>query len=574
MAHKKLKLIFLTISVCLAGLSLSNLTTVASEENIETRLFKRLEYAVKQGRLMQSKQDIKRVLRLNPRHSGATFYAGKFSFKQNDFKNAEKFLRRVENHSVYGPEARRILAEIKLSRYHRTFIEKLKVAIDGQAYVQALELCDKLLTDLPDNKKILFMGTYAATMQGYPDKAEYYLKKYKNSGVSRAKQAELKAFVDGIFSMGSNPEVALEKLFSLTDQRLLTMPVRDKIKDLILTLGNLDKFEEFIEREKSRAGANVAALERELIDFYIQQQQYDKAMELINQRPVDSIEDNLLYLKLLIETEEERKAMLSARSLISQFPSDLRLYDTWTRAWLSYVKRTAEKPQGSDSTGKSFDIMAEEILDRIKLDKLVSLNPPLLLRLLHLAVLTEYDSKAKDARFNAVKIAFNEKNLPLLVDTVGGLIAANRSSIAADLLESARNQLPDNHDLTIKLAEIYFMNNNPEDAAKILENLLIEKPEIIRAFLLWVDCQTIIGNFQEAERQILIRLAQPDINDLVKRQLDNKLEVVRMQSMVQQRPQDYAEESSVASESEEATEQETENTNNIPQAEPESSPEP
>jgi predicted Zn-dependent protease len=218
--------------------------------------------------------------------------------------------------------------------------------------------------------------------------------------------------------------------------------------------------------------------------------------------------------------------------------------------------------------------MAEEILDRIKLDKLVNLNPPLLLKLLHLAVLTGYDSKAKDARFNAVKITFNQDNLPLLIDTVEGLIAANRSSIAADLLESARNQLPEKHDLTIKLAEIYFMNNNHKDAAGILENLLIEKPEIIRAFLLWVDCQTTIGNFKEAERQILIRLAQPDINDLVKRQLENKLEVVRMQGMAQQRPQDYAEESPVASQAAETTEPESENTNNIPQAEPESSPEP
>ena len=574
MPQKKLKLIFLTFSVCLAGLSLSNFKTVAGEENIETRLFKRLEYAIEQGRLMQSKSDIKRVLKLNPRHPGATFYAGKFSFKQNNFKNAEKFLHRVENHPVYGAEARKLLAEIKLSRYHRTFIEKLKVAIDGQAYNQALQLCDRLLNDLPNNKDILFLGTYAATMQGFPEKAESYLKMYQNSGASKAQKAELKAFFDGIFSIGSDPEIALEKLFSLTNKKLLTTPVRDRIKKLILSLGNLEKFEEYIELEKGRPGADVAALERELIDFYIKQQQYDKAMALINQRPIDSLEDNLLYLDLLIATEEERKAMLSARSLINRFPSDLRLYDSWVKAWLSYVDRMVEKPQGTDSTGKSFDVMAEEILDRIKLDKLVNLNPSLLLRLLHLAVLTGYDSKAKDARFNAVKIAFNEENLPLLNKTIEGLIAANRSSVAADLLESARNQLPENYDLTIKLAEIYFMNNNPEAAAKILESLLREKPEIIRAFLLWVDCQAILNNFKEAERQILIRLAQPELNELVKRQLENKLEVVRMQSMVQQRPQDYAEESPIASEPLETTEPEIENTNNIPQAEPERSPEP
>lgn len=526
------KLLFLTASVCLAGLSLSNFTLKAREESIEERLFKRLEFAVEQGRLQESKDDIKRVLKLNPRHAGATFYAGQFSFAAKDYTNAEKFLRRVENHRDYGSDARKMLAEIRMSRFRARYLDTLNIALAGEAFTQALSLCDEILAEMPDNPDVLFLGAYAATMNADQDRAEAYISKYNKGSGSPESKAEIKAFADAMFSAGYAPESAVEKLMSLTDPRLLTTPVRRRLKDLIVSLKELELFEKFINQEKSRPGSDLNKLERELIEFLIEQKQYEKALELVNSRPTNQIEDNILFLRLLVLTGQEYKAMLTARQLLSAYPQDLRLYESWTEAWLGYVDRTSRTPEGKDETGKSFDEMAAEVLDRIKLDMLVKLQPTLLLRLLRLAVLTENEAKVKEVANHAVKISFKESNVELLLQTIEKLVEINRSSIAANLLESARNQLPDEYRLSIKLGEIYFFNNNPKVAAAIFTDVLRERPEQIRAFLLWADCMSTLGESQKAEEEILRRLEDAELDDIVRRQLTNKLEVIRMQVMV------------------------------------------
>ncbi len=536
---KNAKLWFLTASVCLAGLSLSDLNLNAREESIEARLFKKLEVAVEKGHLKESKADIKRILKLNPRHPGATLYAGRYAYENNDFANAEKFLHRVENHSRYGTEARKILADIRLNRFKARYLDTLNVALAGEAFTQALSLCDEILAEMPDNKDVFFLGVYAATMNGDQDRANAFLQRYQKSSASVESKAELKAFTDALFSAGYSPQTSVEKLMSITDSRLLTPAVRRKLKDLIVGLRELELFEKFINQEKSRPGSDIDKLERELIEFLIEQKQYQKALELVNRRPTTQIEDNVLFLRLLVLTGQEIKAMLTARQLLSAHPSDLRLYDSWTEAWLGYVDRTSETPRGNDEAGKSFDEMAEEVLDRLKLDMLVKMQPNLLLRLVRLAVLSQNEPKVKEATSYATKISFNQNNVDLLIETVEKLVTVNRSSIAGNLLESARNQLPDDHRLSIKLGEIYFYNNNPEVAAKIFEDVLREKPEQIRAFLLWTDCMTSMSQVTKAEEAILQRLENPDLNEIVRRQLTNKLEVIRMQNVVGPEEPDY-----------------------------------
>lgn len=543
-SKKTIKLCFLTASVCLAGLSISDVRIKAGEDSIEGRLFKRIEYAVEHGNIKDCKADIKRVLKLNPRHPGATFFAGKYALEAKDFANAEKFLRRVENDLKYGAQARKLQAEIRAEKFRRKYMDTLGVALKGEAFGKALQICEGILEETPKSPEVLFLAGYAAAMQGYREKAEDYAKRFSMHTTKAEAKAELKAFIDAIFSIGYAPELALEKLISITDRRLITPPVRRKIKDLIVSLHQVEIFEKFIDQEKNIPGSSVNELERELIEFLIEQKQYEKALAKVNLRPANQIEDNILLIRLLVLTGQEEKAMLTTRQLLSANPKELRLYESWTEAWLGYVDRTSRTPDGQDETGKSFDEMAQEVLDRLKMDKLVTMRPSLLLRLLRLAVLTNNENKVKEIRSFAVKISFTESISELLLKTVDGLVTINRSSVAADLLESARNQLHGNHSLSLKLAEIYFINNNPETAAKILEEILQEKPEMIRAFMLWVDCQSVLGESQKAEKAILTRLAEPEIHDLVQRQLENKLEVVRMQVMVQEEPEDmYAPES-------------------------------
>lgn len=539
--HRAGKALFLSAAVVLAGLSISDVNVVASNDGIEERLFKNIEIAAQKGNLQESKADIQRVLRLNPRHSGATFYAGQYSFAAGNFANAEKFFKRLENNQKYGSRARQYLADMRAAGYRKKLQETLGVLMSGESYQPALNLCEESLKQNPDNQEILFTAAYAATMLNYQSKSENLAERYAKLTNNSLAAAELRAFVDGWYTATDFPEAALEKLLSITDRRLLTSPVRDLIKDLIVSLKLIDKFAAFIEREKKVAGADTGGLERELIGFLIEQQQFEQALLMINRRPVDSIDDNILYIKLLSLTAQEKKAMATARQLLANAPQDLRLYQAWIGAWLMHVERTKMPPDGLDEGGKSFTEMADELLDLLKPDKLIISHPDLLINMLRLACMTSNDAQIKNILPQVLRIALNNKLAFRLIATVDELIIFNKASIAIDLLESGRNQLPDNYDLPIKLAEVHLVNN-PEISAKILESVIKEKPEMLRAFLLWTDSLNLTGHIRIAEQAILQRMGEPGISELVKRQLAAKLEVLRMQNIQDSSDENYAEE--------------------------------
>jgi len=535
--RRLLKSGFLTAAVCLAGLSLSDLRISASNESVETRIYRKVVMAAEKGRISEAKEDIQRVLKLNPGHVGALFHAGLYSYEAGNFENAEKFFKRVENNSEFGSRARRYLGDMRMARYRKKFKESLEIYITGESYEPALKLCEDALSEMPDNDEILFTAAYSAAMLSRQAKAEHYADSFAKKSSDRTLSAELSAFVAAWFSYETDPETALEKFLSISSRRIVTAPVRKRIKDLILKLRLSDKFEEFIRREMKVPGADVNSLERELISFLIDQKQYEKALKLVNSRPIDSLDDNLIYIRILSETAEEKKAFTAARHLLSVYPNELRIYDAWINVWLKAFARLKAIPAGRDDGGKDISEMADEIVARLKPGHLVTMNPELLLNILRVAVILDNQPQVKLIAPEAARINFDEKLTGLLLESVDEFIINDAVGIAANLLESARNQRPDDHNLHIKLAELHLANN-PEISAKILESLLAEKPELLRAFLLWVDSLNLSGRSKEAENAILQRLEEPGQNELVRRQLSARLEVLRMQ----QEGQNYGQE--------------------------------
>lgn len=535
--RRLLKTGFLTVAVCLAGLSLSDFKISASNESIEDRIYRKVELAAEKGRLSEVKEDIQRVLKLNPGHAGALFHAGLFLYEAGNFENAEKFFKKIENHTGFGSKARRYLGEMRMERYRKRFKETLEVYLSGESYAPALKLCEDALIEMPDNTDMLFTAAYSAAMLNLQAKAEHYATSFNNKSTDKTLAAELQAFVDAWFTYSIEPEIALEKFLAISSRKIITNPVRKKIKDLILQLHLTDKFEEFIKREMKFPGADINSLERELISFLIDQKQYEKALQMVNGRPIDSLDDNLIYIRILGETEQEKKALTATRQLLSVYPNELRLYETWIRVWLGAFTRLKAIPSGLDEGGKDIIEMADEIVARLKPGHLVTMNPELLLNTLRVAIILDNQSQVKLIAPEAVRINFDEKLTALLMESIDELIVNGAVGVAVELLESARNQRPDDHNLHIKLAEVHLASN-PEVSAKILESLLVERPEIIRAFLLWIDSLNLSGRSKDAEEAILKRLEEPGLNELIKRQLSARLEVLRMQSNEQNTQQE------------------------------------
>ena len=500
----------------------------ADNENLEEKLFKRIEASAGLNQLDKVKDDIKRVLKLNPKHSGATFYAGKYCLQRGDFENAEKFLKRVSYDPVYGQKANKLLADIKIKKYNNHFITNLKVYLNGEAFDQALKLCEDALEDMPDNHELLFSAAYASCMLGKKEKADTYTELYSLQVGNTSQYAELKTLVDAWFTDSFDSDVAIEKFLSLKSKNILTPPVKRRIKQILVENKAIDKYEDFIKKEISQPGSDKDALERELITFLLEQNQFNKALELLNNRPIDSLEDNLLYCWALCQTNQDIKALNTAKHLMTAAPRDLRAYKAWIEAWLSYTEKNKNTPEGRDSDGTPYKDTVERILRLLRPDKLVNKEPVLLIDLLRLASFSNKDIEAQKIHNEVAKIAFNNELEQHLLKTCDELVEFERSKMAINILESAVNQLPNNYNLSLKLAQIY-MANNPSAAIRICEEVMEQQPDLIRAVLMWSDAMNYAGRGGEAVSELVKRVSDGSLNDIAKRQLHMKLEQLRIQ---------------------------------------------
>ncbi|MBQ3642964.1 MAG: hypothetical protein II961_00055 [Candidatus Riflebacteria bacterium] len=508
-------------------LTLVNNNVNADNENIEDKLFKKIEAAAGLNDLEKVKDDIKRVLKLNPKHAGAMFYAGKYCFQTGNFENAEKFLKRIIYDPVYGSKANAVLAQIRLKNYNSRFMSTLKVYLSGESFDQALKLCEEALSDMPDNKELLFSAAYASCMLGKKDKADTYTELYAVQTNNSPTSAELKTLVDAWFTDSFDSQVAIEKFLSLKSKNLLTPPVKRRIKDLLISSKSIDRYEDFIRKEASQPGADKDALERELITFLLQQNQYNKALEHINNRPIDSLDDNLLYIWALCATNQEIKALSTARTLMNVAPRDLRVYRAWVEAWLSYTDKNKNIPEGKDSNGKPYQETIDKLFQLLRPDKLINQEPYLLIDMLRMASFLNNDIDVQKLQAEVAKIAFTDEHEKILLKTADELMAFDRSRIAINILESAVNQLPDNYNVSLKLAQVY-MNDNPSAAIRICEEVMEQHPELIRAFMMWCDAMNLANRGGEAVSELVKRLSDESLNDVVKRQLNIKLEELRI----------------------------------------------
>lgn len=513
----------------LAVISMSDLTISASNGTIESTLFSRVEYAVEQGRLKEAKEDIQRVLKLNPRHPGAKFYAGLYSYEESNYDTSERFLNRVINDKTYGARARQILADIRLNRYQKRLSTTIETHIQGGAYQHALSLIEEAMAEMPANPDLVFKAAYISIIAGFNSKAQAYTRRFGAISQDQKKNADLQLLYEGWFEPGFEQELALQKLMSITDDNLLTTPVRDRIKSIIADLGNVEQFETFINREKNRPGANIQQLDAELINFLINQNKFKQALSVLNKQQSDSFDMNLLRIRLMAKTEQETKAMLNARHLMATGLQDLRIYEIWVEAWLEYYKRNNTPPAGADETGKPFAETAEEVLLALKPGRVATLEPRLLINLLRLAAVTKSEARFEEIAPTIPSISFVDFTADELLQIADDLIVLRRDAIAAQILESAMNQIAESHRLQVKLAEVYYASQNPQGAAAVLEAVLAERPQMLRAYLLLMDCLNQLGQRDTAINMLLERLNEPDLNDLIRRQLNAKLEVLRIQ---------------------------------------------
>ena len=429
---------------------------------------------------------------------------------------------------VYGSKANAILAEIKLKKYSSHFIQNLKVYLSGESFDEALKLCEEALTDMPDNTELLFSAAYASCMLGKKEKADTYAELYALQTANSPLSAELKTLISAWFTESFDDDIAIEKFLSLKSKSLLTPAVKRRIKSLLISSHSFEKYEQFIRKEIDLPGSDRDSLERELISFLLEQHQFKKALELLNRRPIESLEDNLLYIWALCETNEDLKALNMAKSLISVAPRDLRVYKAWIKAWISYTEKNNKVPEGIDETGTPYKTTMEKIFKLLRPDKLITQEPELLLYMFRMAILAGKEVETHKLNLEIAKISFKSEYEKLLIDICDDLITFNKDWMAIILLENASSQLPNNYNLVLKSAQISMLRN-PNTAIQICEDLIDQQPDLIRAYILWSDAMNLAGRGGEAITVLVKKLSDKSLNDYARRELNAKLEELRIQ---------------------------------------------
>ena len=279
--------------------------------------------------------------------------------KQENFELIDGFTK-VCNDIIDG---KFILADMRIKKYNSKFLDTLKVYLNGESFAQALEICEEALVDMPDNHELLFSGAYAACMLDKKTKADTYAELYATQTGNSPLSAELKTLVDAWFTENFDNDLAIEKFLSLKSKSLYTAPVKRRIRKILVENKSIERYEDFINKEMQQPTADKDSLERELITFLLEQHQFKKALELLNNRPIDSIEDNLLYIWALCEDNQDLKAINTAKALMNAAPRDLRVYKAWVEAWLSYTDKNKNTPEGRDDTGTPYDATIKRLFE-------------------------------------------------------------------------------------------------------------------------------------------------------------------------------------------------------------------
>jgi hypothetical protein len=520
----------LALAICLTSISLSDVRVGARSKNIEDVLFKRVVTAADEGRLLEAKDDVRRVLKLNPRHVGAQFYGAQIWQEMGEGAKARAMFERIKNDGEYGSRANSAIADMRVREREMRDADSINVLMVGEAYDAALRLCEEYLRDTPGNFEVMYKAALLACVLNNRDKAESYAVRFRQLQPKDLRGMDMNNLLEGWFvDEFAGVEAAsagVDRLLAVEDRALFIGPVKRRIRDLLAFTKEVGKFERFIAREAEVPGADLAALDKELIGFYIANKQYSKALEALERRPVDSLDDNLLYVEILVKTQKEEKAMENAGYLINANPNELRCYKAWINAWVTYIDRKQSKPTGAQ--GKIINDRAESILKTLKPENFVTSDPELLINLFRMAVLTENILYANELKTLVLKVTFTEKLADMILHCTDELVAFYRRDMAMDLLQETWNQLPNNYAIPIKMAQI-TMDTEPEAAVKITEIVLEENPEHTSALLIWAESMSRLGKAQEAADKLAARLEDPDLDPLVERQIQAKLDMFEYQ---------------------------------------------
>ncbi|RCK78173.1 MAG: hypothetical protein OZSIB_1689 [Candidatus Ozemobacter sibiricus] len=496
------------------------------ESSVEARLYQRATDLFRQGKLDEAMADLERVRKLRPDHPGAQFHQAEIWLKRGDLAKATALLKGLVGHAEFGSRARQRLADLEAARRARSIDQDVQAYLEGGAWKEALQAVRRGLERQPDKPELLWAGAFAAAMVNDQMLAEQFYERYAATRPPAEPRDDLRRLLHGWFARDHAPAEAIENLRGIADQRLRPPLVMKVLQELMLANKRHEEFEQLLLAEARRPGANVGAIERDLVRFYTETGQYEKGLRLLNRRPIESLEDNLSYIELLTLSAQEERAMTTARTLLGLYPDELRLHYAWLRAFHHLVGRTGKVPEGKDASGSPLRLVAVAEVNRILNSKTESGNPTAVLTALRTAIVLHDQATLNTAVQKMAQLPVEDRYLDELIEAAEDMTERHFRAQAIAFLEILLGQRPDEPRLQRVLAENYYLDNRTLEALELLRSAHAADPRSIRTLLLLVDAMTSAGQAEKALELVLERLKDPDLEEAPRRQLKAKANIL------------------------------------------------
>lgn len=512
----------------LSPLSLDTPVVRARELSVEDRLFQKAEPLCRAGKIETAIDDLKRVLKLNPAHAGALYYAAVYRMGRSDQKGAAMLFQKILADPAYGSLARERLAELSVKVKQLDLSHSVKSYLDGEAWPEALESCKTALQHSPNDPELLFLTVYSAVMAGDKRYAEAAWNAYGATSAPEASRGELRDFIDGWFCRDHAPREALQRLLGIADPRLQTKAVRRSIRRLLLDQQLFDEYEKLLLAERDRPNSDPAAIERELIRFYVDTGRYDKGMQLLSRRPIDSMEDNLLFIRLLSASGQHLKAMSVAQQLIGMQGEQPEPHEAFLNAYLQLAAQKDGLNALNPVERVKWEKLVREEIERYKASLTPSETPAsgLTLAVLRSSVTLNDFELTRSLLETASRLRVDDSNIGDFRAAAAEMADNGCRAESTILLEAALGQRPEDSGLLTVLAGNYYLDNRAAEAASLLEAVMEKDPRNVQSLMLLADCLATSGQREAARDKLIDAISWPDLPDMLRNQCKAKLNLI------------------------------------------------
>lgn len=512
----------------LSPLSLESPVVRARDLTVEERLFQKAEPLCRAGKIEAAIDDLKRVLKLNPNHAGALYYAGVYRAGKSDRKGATALFRKILSDPAWGSLARERLAELSVKDKQEDLDHTIRSYLEGEAWPEALQSCKTALQHSPGDPKLLFLTVYSAVMAGDSRYAEAAWNAFGATSAPETERGDLRDFIDGWFCRDHSPREALQRLMGIKDERLRTKAVRRTIRRLLLDQQLFDEYEKMLLAERERPNSDPASIERELIRFYVDTGRFDKGMQLLSRRPIDSMEDNLLYIRLLSASGEHLKAMTVAQQLIGMQPDQPEPHEAFLNAYIPFASQKGGLSTLKPTEREKWQSLIRSEIDRFKASITPSETPAtgMTLAALRCSVTVNDFGVARSLLEIASRLRVDDSNIREFRAAAEDMADNGFRAESTTLLEAALGQHPEDAGLLTVLANNYYLDNRAAEAAALLEAVMEKDPRNIHTLLLLVDCLAASGQREQARNKLVDAISWTDLPDMLRNQCKAKLNLI------------------------------------------------